>query len=121
MSKKPSQHPPYADMLFEAIHSAGRGYMISRQRIIKFIDENFAVDTASGPFKSSFKKALEKKLEDGLVAQDKQSFYFTGAGQAAFDDMYDSDEPATNPRKSTQSRKESEAQPAAGKKKSVKK
>ncbi|GAA5971462.1 hypothetical protein JCM21900_002214 [Sporobolomyces salmonicolor] len=98
MSKRQPQHPPYAEMLFEAIHSAGRGYVISRQKIVRFIDvgpslsslaplappptvsvppppttqENFQVDTASAPFKASFKKALEKKLEEGLVARVRQ-------------------------------------------------
>ncbi|GAA5971805.1 hypothetical protein JCM21900_000694, partial [Sporobolomyces salmonicolor] len=51
---------------------------------------------------------------------DKHSFYFTAAGQAASDEMHDSDEPAPGPRKTVQSKKESEAHPAAGKMKAVK-
>ncbi|GAA5997610.1 uncharacterized protein JCM10292_000968 [Rhodotorula paludigena] len=120
MSNKSSpSHPPYSEM----------SEKISRKKIYEYIAEVYKVQIAGNDSsKDRFKKAMDKRISDGLVvqagvltrasnavltllrlprAQEKQSFEFTAAGEKYYKDTYES---------TSEEEDEDEAPKAAGKK-----
>ncbi|GJN94150.1 hypothetical protein Rhopal_007224-T1 [Rhodotorula paludigena] len=108
MSNKSSpSHPPYSEMVDCALHS-GKGEKISRKKIYEYIAEVYKVQIAGNDnSKDRFKKAMDKRISDGLVVQEKQSFEFTAAGEKYYKDTYES---------TSEEEDEDEAPKAAGKK-----
>ncbi|BGP52062.1 hypothetical protein JCM10450v2_008033 [Rhodotorula kratochvilovae] len=114
-----SKLPPFVEMLDCAIHS-GKGAKVSRQKIYSYMRDNYSLSTDTPAFKARFKKAVDKRLDEGLVAQDKSSFIFTPKGQKFFEDTYESseeEEEDETPTKKGKSKKvEESTKPAKGRK-----
>ncbi|GAA5881766.1 hypothetical protein JCM3774_000869 [Rhodotorula dairenensis] len=100
----------YVEMVDLAVNS-GHGAKVSRTKINTYIREHFGFDTSSTLVKKRVKDALDRRIDEGLLAQDKQSFVFTPAGKKAFKDQYESSEEESEPQtpKKTTSKKVEES------------
>ncbi|GAA5982704.1 hypothetical protein JCM10908_006754 [Rhodotorula pacifica] len=87
-----SGRPSFVDMIDMAIHAQGHGDRVSRQKIHSYIEEHWQVDTSITANRNRVKSALEKRIKEGLIEQDKQSFTFTKAGTKAYRDAYETSE-----------------------------
>ncbi|GAA6057325.1 hypothetical protein JCM3770_001092 [Rhodotorula araucariae] len=86
-----SKHPPFVEMLDCAIH-AGHGDKVSRQKVYSYLRDYYRLSTDTPAFKTRFKKAVDQRVDEGLVVQDKNSFLFTPKGEMHFREAYESSE-----------------------------
>ncbi|GAA6038718.1 hypothetical protein JCM8097_002363 [Rhodosporidiobolus ruineniae] len=76
-----------------AAHSNNGGEKISRVKIKAYIENRWSVDANADRNKDAFKEAINKKVEQGLLAQIAQSFEYTNKGDKHWQDNYgDEDE-----------------------------
>ncbi|POY75033.1 hypothetical protein BMF94_2009 [Rhodotorula taiwanensis] len=121
-SKKAAQHRPWIEMLDQAIHSA-KGEKISRKKIYSYLEDNWRIDMTNEQRKAYFKQALEKRMKEKRIEQDKQSFFFTPLGTKAYTEEYESseEEDPEEDAKPVKSKKMEEANGGAARKKQASK
>ncbi|KPV73067.1 uncharacterized protein RHOBADRAFT_46161 [Rhodotorula graminis WP1] len=78
----------YAEMLDLAVNS-GKGEKVSRQKIYTYIRINYKIDTDGATFKRHIKAAFTKRLDAGIILQQKNSFYLSAKGKKHIADQYD--------------------------------
>ncbi|GAB1597274.1 histone H1-delta-like [Argonauta hians] len=73
--KKPSSHPPYIEMIKDAITKSGQRKGISRQAIVKYIGANYKVSINDNVILQQIKLAIKR----GVVANVLKQLKGTGA------------------------------------------
>ncbi|KWU45212.1 hypothetical protein RHOSPDRAFT_33155 [Rhodotorula sp. JG-1b] len=81
-------HPKYAEMIDMAVLT-GHGEKVSRRKILAYLEEHWNLNPKSETVKRRVTEALEKRMDEGLLLKDKQSFVFTAAGAQAYKNDYE--------------------------------
>ncbi|BGO96015.1 hypothetical protein NBRC10512_006705 [Rhodotorula toruloides] len=99
-----SARPPYVEMLDAALRRANNGGKVSRIKLAHYFRDECDVDTDHASYKNSLKKALERRMKEGYVKQEGQSFLFTEEGEKWYREEYETtaeeEEPKAKPVKS---------------------
>ncbi|KAJ8291519.1 hypothetical protein OF846_005193 [Rhodotorula toruloides] len=91
-------------MLDAALRRANNGGKVSRIKLAHYFRDECDVDTDHASYKNSLKKALERRMKEGYVKQEGQSFLFTEEGEKWYREEYETtaeeEEPKAKPVKS---------------------